>query len=257
MKKLMLVSIAALMAVGYALFVTACQDEEILALGPKFELEDTVSLVSNVKQESALIMPPKSVPYGKTFEQWTTEWWQYVMSFDCANSPLNDATGAHTLRDQGGPVIFLAGTTGGTATRNISIDRDKSLLFPLINIINDYPCPNPDFKPSPGQSIENFLKEGAAQFIGQAKNLDVTLDGKTIGITNTSRYPTDLFYFTGNKDLANCLDPCVTGKAQAAVSDGYWMMLKKLKPGLHILHFHAEVPDYGFIVDVTYQISVN
>ncbi|HZM15076.1 MAG TPA: hypothetical protein VFE28_03665 [Candidatus Krumholzibacteria bacterium] len=52
-------------------------------------------------------------------------------------------------------------------------------------------------------------------------------------------------------------DPCVTGAPQPAVVDGFWIMLAPLPPGVHTLHFHSELPDFGgFMVDVTYNLTV-
>ena len=43
-----------------------------------------------------------------------------------------------------------------------------------------WPCPDPNFQPAPGQTLEEFLQEGAAAFIDLADNLSVTLDGQNM-----------------------------------------------------------------------------
>jgi len=48
-------------------------------------------------------------------------------------NPLLDQTGANAAIGQSGPVWFLAGTTGGTAERAITVPAGKSLFFPLVN----------------------------------------------------------------------------------------------------------------------------
>lgn len=252
---------------------TACQKEDELTF-ENISNEEELDARSN---QNSPVYPPNSHPFHKSYAAWTVTWWQWLMSFDCASSPLNDPTGANGGAGQSGPVYFLVGTTGGSAVRNVTIGKDKAILFPLINTINDYPCPDPNFQPPAGQSLEDFLLEGAASFINLTENLSITLDGKDLGNEGDGdmgdddgddddeddginlldyRFPTELFNFTGNPDLINCLDPCVTGTSQVAVSDGYWIMLKKLKKGKHVLHFHAEVPIYGFVVDVRYNIKV-
>ncbi len=52
-------------------------------------------------------------------------------------------------------------------------------------------------------------------------------------------------------------DPCVV-KGYKAVSDGYWIMLKPLAPGVHTLIFSGtEVfPTYTYTVTVTYNLTV-
>ena len=259
MKKLVLFGVVSLLLTGSALFLTSCEKEEIEPLGlklnnPDEDLTATSTLGSSTTGSSPFIVSPTAIPFGKTFPQWTIEWWKYVMSFECAINPILDDDGQHALVGQYGPVVYLAGTAGGSATRLITITRDKLVLFPVINVINDYPCP--DFKPAPGQSVESFLSQGAKTTIDQAQNLFVTLDGSPIRVTKASRYATRLFQFTGNKDLINCLDPCITGFAQSAVSDGYWIMLRNLLPGKHVLHIHGELAGSGFVTDVTYYILV-
>jgi len=234
------------------IFLTACQKDEELASNNLTNQED---LDWRCNQNSK-VYPPNAHPFGQSYDEWTEDWWTWLMAFDCASSPLNDPTGEYSGQNQSGPVYYLVGTMGGSATRNVTIPHNKAILFPMINIINDYPCPDPNFQPGPGQTLEEFLQEGAAAFIDLADNLSVTLDGNEMTNEEGYRFPTDLFQFTGNPDLTNCLDPCVTGTPQDAVSDGYWMMLKKLHRGSHILHFYAEVPVYGFVVDVTYNITV-
>ena len=236
----------------YALSLTSCQPDE----GAPENLNASSDEMDWRCAQNSKVYPPNAHPFGQSYKEWTEDWWQWLMTFDCAGSPLLDPTGEHATQNQSGPVFFLVGTTGGAVERNVTIPRTKAILFPLINIINDFPCPDTSFHPAPGQTLEDFLQEGAAAFIDLADNLSVTLDGDELNDPENYRFQTDLFQFTGNPDLTNCLDPCVTGQVQDAVSDGYWMMLKKLHHGNHTLHFYAEVPDYGFVVDVTYNITV-
>ena len=34
------------------------------------------------------------------------------------------------------------------------------------------------------------------------------------------------------------------------------LMLAPLPPGTHTIHFHSELPDFGFVLDVTYNLTV-
>jgi hypothetical protein len=257
MQNQILIGVASLIFLGYVILtLSSCHEDEIAPLGLKLDGEEEIMRSSSIVTNHSLIVNPISIPYGKTFQQWTIDWSKYVMSFECGINPLFDETGEDALNSQYGPVVFLTGTIGGTATRIVTIGKDKSVLFPVINVINDYPCPDALFKPDKGQSVESFLIEGARKVIDQAQNLQVTLDGVPIKITKANRYSTRIFHFTGSKDLVNCLDPCVTGFTQPAVSDGYWIMLNKLRPGQHKLHFHGEIPVSGFVVDVTYLLIV-
>ena len=239
-------------SVVIALLLTSCQSEELANSDQNLS---TSEMDWRCAQNSK-VYPPNAHPFGQSYKEWTEDWGRWLMGFDCASSPLLDPTGANGSQNQSGPVFFLVGTPGGSAERYITIPRNKAILFPMISYLNDFPCPDPDFHPAPGQTLEEFLQEGASAFIDLAENMSVTLDGEDMNNEENYRFLTDLFQFTGNADLTNCLDACVTGEEQDAVSDGYWMMLKKLHQGQHTLHFFAEIPDYGFVVDVTYHITV-
>ncbi len=153
---------------------------------------------------------------------------------------------------------FLAGTSGSAVTRSCTIPAGKSLLFPIINVENDYPCPDPNFQPAPGQSLEDFLTEGAQYWIDHVTTLNVEVDGIPLQNLFGYRATSQLFTFTGDPSLTAAFDPCITGSPQPAVSDGYWIMLAPLSAGTHTIHFRGkEEFDWGsFEVDVTYNLTV-
>lgn len=242
---------AAALAVGTILSLSSCQDQDADLV--QANQEQTVEARTN---QNAIVFPANAHPYGQSYGEWGLAWWEWAFSFDCATNPITDPDGSLQGQGQSGPVYFLAGTGGTPAVRSVTIPAGKAVFFPLICIINDYPCPDETFQPAPGQTLEEFLVEGANAFIGSTTSLSATLDG--VALTNLTDYrgSTGLVSFTGNADLSNCLDGCITGTPQDAVSDGYWLMLKPLSPGQHTLHFNA-ASSYGFSLDVTYTITVN
>ena len=51
-------------------------------------------------------------PFGKTWEQWTIEWWHWLLSIPKQNNPALDETGenfAVNFNNNDNNVIFLAG----------------------------------------------------------------------------------------------------------------------------------------------------
>src|SRR5687768_11442451 len=71
------------------------------------------------------IFTPDSSPYGLTFGEWTSKWWQWFVSIpNDANHPLNDAKGCPST-NQKGPVWFLAGSITGYAERTCIIPQGK------------------------------------------------------------------------------------------------------------------------------------
>lgn len=251
------ISILTALTIGAALFMSAClKEDEFLWSQADDQMGASADALSFPAStiSSTLTLDPRSDPFGKTFRQWTVEYWKYVMSFACEINPLLDDSGDHVIRDQEGPVIFLSSVTGGIASREVTVPADAAMLFPVLSVLAGYPCTDALGKPAPGQTVESFLQAGTKSFIDKARNLRVTLDGMEIPVTPVARAASNIFYLTGHPELAKCLDPCITGFAQPAVSDGYWIMLNTLRPGKHKLHFHAEVPEYGYVVDVTYLI---
>jgi len=250
MKKLVFSSAIYLVLILFFILLNSCQKDSNESL-----VEESFAVDQRAHANSA-VFPLNSKPFGKSLSQWTEAWWQYVMQFDCAEIPTNDASGSNAAMGQSGPVYFLVGTSGGSANRTVTIPKSKGILFPIITYLNDYPCPDANFQPRQDQTLEEFLKEGAKTTIDMVSNLYVTLDGKPITNVYNYRVATNLFYFTGNPDLASCIDPCITGLKQEATSDGYWIMLKPLSKGKHILHFQGGIPGYGFEVDVNYTIFI-
>ncbi len=208
-----------------------------------------------------LVYSPTSSPQGISYAEWSKLWWNWVMSSPCATNPTNDQQGNYVEANQSGPVFFLAGAgiTGSLdilVVRNVTIPSGKDIFFPIFNYINDYPCPDTSFHPAAGESLENFLKSGAKSIVDMAGSLEVSLDEIKLNRPIDYRISTNVFYFTGNADLINCLDPCVTGTSQAGVSDGYWVMLKALSKGTHTLRFKSGVPAFAWNQDVKYNLTI-
>jgi hypothetical protein len=143
-------------------------------------------------------------------------------------------------------------------TRIGRIPAGKSLFFPMGNLVNDWPCPDPTFKPDPGESMEQFLQRWGNiyldYFVPDTSQLFAEVDG--VPLTNLSSYraTSPMFMFKGDSTLADIqYDTCITGDLQPGVSVGYWIWLAPLTPGQHTLHFG--VP--GLLgQDITYILTV-
>jgi hypothetical protein len=197
------------------------------------------------------VAPPNSTPYDRTYGQWTAEWWKYVMGFPAATSPLNDASGANCGAGQSGPVFFLVGTTGGPAMRDeCVVPVGKSILFPVINFISAVP--------EDGATAADIqaLCSLATDFIDQ---VEASVDGKPVeNLMTNYRFPSPIFSFTGA--VGNPYAPYYEGFRETAFADGYWVLLRPLPRGQHVIHFYGHFywPDWEweFDVDVTYHLTV-
>jgi hypothetical protein len=146
----------------------------------------------------------------------------------------------------------------GPVTRSCTIPTGKALFFPIIIYLNDYPCPDPNFQPPPGVTLEEWLTEGAAAVIDLVTQLEVVVDGQSLHDLFSYRAHSRLFTFTGDPSLV-VFDPCITGTPQVGVTDGYWILLHPLPPGPHTIFFRAVI-DFGgsntFEVQVTYNLTI-
>ena len=98
-------------------------------------LVSSVGLVSAWAGDSPLV-PPQETVAGRTQLQWSKAWWQWAASFELADSPVTDRTGARCGAGQSGDVWFLAGTYGSQRTiRRCTVPAGTYLFFPLINYI--------------------------------------------------------------------------------------------------------------------------
>ena len=164
----------------------------------------------------AVVVSPNSLPRGLSYEQWTAKWWQWAWSVPAAHNPILDhpySVDCHIFQDPRSPVLFLAGTDGsysatGAKARYCTVANDQMIFFPIVNLGNDYPCPDPAFKPGPGQSLEQFLtigyrpNPGARQPLDHVTALSAKLDGVpllqfpgSLAAAHALSLPRDLFYF--------------------------------------------------------------
>ncbi len=211
------------------------------------------------------VAPVQSNPYGASYSVWSARWWQYAFSLPVDQSPFIDNTGANFANGQSGKVWYLAGvitpngqpTTGEPVVRNVTLSAGTSLFLPVVN--SEFDNLNPG---GPDTTLtEAQLRAGAAAFIDDALTngtIALTVDGRAIQHQDTYRVTSPVFNYTlpqNNIYTAFGLDiPART--VNGAVSDGIWAMLRPLSVGQHTVHIVASVPDQGFSLDVTYNITV-
>ena len=224
-----------------------------LVIGP------TDQLVMGQGNPNPGVIPPHARAYGLSYAEWGAQWWRWAYSFPADQFPPLQSGELDCGLGQSGSVWFLAGTVGqGPVTRSCTIPTGKALFFPIITYLNDYPCPDPNFQPPPGQTLEEFLTEGAAAIIDAVTQLEVVVDGQHLNDLFSYRTTSRLFTFTADPSLV-AFDPCVTGTEQYGVTDGYWILLRPLPPGQHTVFFRAVI-DFGggntFEVQVTYNLTI-
>src|SRR5262249_50606878 len=83
----------------------------------------------------------------------------------------------------------------------------------------------------------------------------VSVDGKLLKDVKQYRVESPLFILNGPEKAEDEVFPGIAGKRRM-VSDGYWIMLKPLPPGAHVIRFKGEMPEAKFSLDVTYELTV-
>jgi len=242
MKKQLLSLISLCLAVFITMTISSCQPDEDSGLSKETNLNWRTN-------PNSFIYPPSAHPFGKSYEEWGEEFWKISYAVDCEEA---FAGGLYDLSDK---VVTYSAVVGDSEV-DLTISKNDALFLPLASIVNDYPCPDPEFEPAEGQSLEDFLQEGAIPLIEPIENLTFSFDGVAVENLEDYLFMSDLFYFTGNPELAECYDPCITGEPQPGVHHGYIVMLKKMNPGQHTIVMHGEIPMYEYTWDMTLNITV-
>lgn len=204
----------------------------------------------------ALVVPSHVPVFGRSITSWTTSWFQWHFAVPADRSPIL-ILDQDCATQQNERVFFVPSYDGSPVyQRTCRIPFRKPALVKLWSVINDYPCPDPTFEPAPGQSMEDFLREGAVAYDNGVRDLAVTVDGEALSARD-HRHTSRLFHFVGDPSLVGKIpDPCLLGGTrQPAVVDGWWLMLL-LAPGEHVVHVTAKSPE-GTPSDETFRLKVD
>jgi hypothetical protein len=204
---------------------------------------------------------------GKTWEQWTVEWWKWIISIPKNKNPAKDMTGDNSREGQDPtkgedrPVYFLVGALGGTFERRCTIPN-KPILFPIV-VDEESTAEKPAFGVDESGKLppahRDKLEQDATEDQDKIISLNVTIDKATkhevvllTGSLVKNRIgPTE---FSLDFPSDNLFD-AVELKNSTAISDGYWLFLEPPPPGPHTINFQALEDD--FEIDVKYYLDVD
>ena len=206
--------------------------------------------MSRVDSDQVQIYSYSDKPYGKTYGQWTVEWWRWAYSMSKSQSPLLDTTGEKSSINQPeNDVWFLAGIFGTDGQvvlpkRKISIPYGRSILFPVINCEKN--------------SIEDIDLKTDADLIRHVREDEDNIVRKDAFINGiklpVERIPSDPLVF----ELTYCHDNArgvVAGTARAA-ADGYYVFLKPLPKGNYDIQFRGSCEAGRLNSGANYQLAV-
>jgi hypothetical protein len=192
------------------------------------------------------VFPPGSSPFGKTYGQWSAEWWQQaVRETGAPGTPF--AAGPVNCAALGtGDVVFLVGTTSTSPiARSCSLSKHKAILLPAINA----ECSQAEDNGSTGAE----LRACAASLADTFTNVHVVVDGSALRALTRFRFASPLYRFS---PVAGNVFGIPEAVGSLSVADGYWVMLHKLKNGTHTVSFGGEAPALGFSTETTYTLTV-
>jgi hypothetical protein len=181
------------------------------------------------------LLPPDAVVANRSQEDWSRIWWLWAASFDRAESPVADLTGERCAGHQSGDV-FLAGTYGTRRTfRTCTVPRDKHLFFPLINYVV---MPN-------GAPIScKAVTSTAARMTDGVSNLVLRIDGEPYAALVRHRQATRECF-----DIGELATPPV--RIYPSAANGYYVMLRPLRPGTHVVDLGGILPSMAQAVTYT------
>lgn len=189
-------------------------------------------------------------PYGKTYGNWTVEWWRWVLGIMKSINPVIDTTGENAdINGQVRDVIFLAGKlaeeAGSLPKRRCTISAEKSILIPVINCEAN-PLEYPELK-TDQDIIERVLNDENTII-----HAECYVDGSKI---TPERIRSDPAIFVINMAEDNLFNVNGGGITRAS-SDGYWTFLKPLSKGEHTITFEGSCENGKLRSGAIYDIEV-
>jgi hypothetical protein len=205
----------------------------------------TLVVVTTTMEASGLdltVVQPQRPRLGKTYGEWGTAWWQWVLGIPLATNPLLDTTGAFCAEGQEGRVWFLAGTLGGAGERHCTVPAGKYLFFPIVTEIW--------IATEPGETASQARREVNTGIDGM-NFLKVTVNGRPVRQLRNHRAESPVFQVVLP---INNLAGLAPGAYGPAVTDGYWAMLGPVASGSYDISIRGRTNT--FAVRVLYHLTV-
>lgn len=189
------------------------------------------------------VVEPGQEYLGKTYNKLVSEWTNWFTREPLATNPALDPDGGFCDLNQQGRVWFLASTFDGVADRTCEVPADKGIFVSLGGVFLSFA---PEF-PAAGDpclqmaTAEEQVRCDVNNDVPVAPNvsLEATLDGEPINDLLAFRAQSQPGGFTLEVPSPSFLTDLglAPGDRSPAVADGYFLFLKPLKRGRHLLSF--------------------
>lgn len=172
-----------------------------------------------------------SSPWGVSFGHWTVRWWRWALNIPTSKNPLVDQTGDNAYVNQRKDVWFLAGKPADcqhtVPNRQCNVPAGTSILFPIINCeANKLEYPELD---------KNGLIDNVINHMELIRRKECIIDGNMVPVQHIPSDP-EIFQIQINSENIFGIPK---GGSTIASADGYWVFLKPLELGEHVIKFYG------------------
>ena len=194
------------------------------------------------------LVPAQEAVAGRSQLDWSIAWWRWAASFELADSPVADRTGARCGAGQSGAVWFLAGTYGShRTTRRCTVPANTLLFFPLVN----YSA----LAHAPSAAACRHAQRQADALTDAPRMLLLDLNGQRFEGLAAHRQRTVHCFDAAPRPAPQ--EDAMVGAAPERLplaSNGYYVMLRPLPPGTYTLNFGGQLPSLSQAVTYTLEV---
>ena len=185
-------------------------------------------------------------PFGKTWQEWTAQWWRWFLSLPMEDHLSYDSSERWENAQPDPNVLFLAGTDKGKIKRKIAISPNKAILFPVINYVTSY-------SEDPALKTEAEMVAKAKSNVDDIVKKEAIIDGIALPVSENNRVQTPPFdfYFPINNIYKAKEGP------SRGVGDGFWIFLRPLRPGKHYIRTYGSCLSGRIEIEVNIELTVN
>jgi len=202
------------------------------------------------------IFPPKSKPFGLSYEDHVINYNKFILSIPTNKNPSTDETGencAYKQNTNNSSIFYLTGGSGGEMTKTCNMRSGLGLFIPIIEV-------EVSASEVPGATIER-LHQIAKKDQDNVNSLFLQINNKEYEYDDLKKYRlhTKDFEVTFPDDALFGVDP---GRSKV-VADGHYVITNPLTPGNYVIKFGGSLVCLGvdciepiFATKTTYNLIV-